>query len=135
MLTSGQYQKLSVTASKLKIRPQEFPRILREIGFGDVERRGETGEGGKHLSIAFTPSSNILRQAFGARWISIAKSGRATIYEPYKCQFYGLCNLLVNQGLNAPLARAGAPSQSVSPNDDIDASGLGHFHRDAVRMW
>ncbi|EKM59244.1 uncharacterized protein PHACADRAFT_136674 [Phanerochaete carnosa HHB-10118-sp] len=39
--------KLKETAKDLKIRPDDFSRILREVGFGQVEHRGETGEGGK----------------------------------------------------------------------------------------
>ncbi|KIP10687.1 hypothetical protein PHLGIDRAFT_65266 [Phlebiopsis gigantea 11061_1 CR5-6] len=40
-------RKLRSTANGLKMRPEDFPRLLREIGFGDVEHRGETGEGGE----------------------------------------------------------------------------------------
>ncbi|GJE84271.1 S-adenosyl-L-methionine-dependent methyltransferase [Phanerochaete sordida] len=43
--------RLKETAKNLKIRPDDFPRILQEIGFGEADHRGETGEGGFHRPI------------------------------------------------------------------------------------
>lgn len=42
-------QKLRDTANGLKIRPEDFPRILLEMGFSEVEHRGETGDGGTRI--------------------------------------------------------------------------------------
>ncbi|TCD69838.1 hypothetical protein EIP91_005915 [Steccherinum ochraceum] len=39
--------RLKENAKDLKLRPEDFERILREIGFGPAEHLGRTGEGGE----------------------------------------------------------------------------------------
>jgi len=40
-------QKLKETANSLKLRPEGFSKILKELGFHDGKRLGTTGEGGE----------------------------------------------------------------------------------------
>ncbi|KAL4249119.1 RNA methyltransferase [Abortiporus biennis] len=38
--------KLKETSQNLKLKPADFPRLLHDVGFGEVEHLGSTGEGG-----------------------------------------------------------------------------------------
>lgn len=40
-------QKLKENAKSLKLRPEDFERLLQDIGFGPAEHLGSAGEGGK----------------------------------------------------------------------------------------
>lgn len=40
-------QKLKENAKSLKLRPEDFERLLKDIGFGPAEHLGSAGEGGK----------------------------------------------------------------------------------------
>ncbi len=40
-------KKLKENAKNLKLRPEDFERLLKDIGFGPAEHLGTAGEGGK----------------------------------------------------------------------------------------
>ena len=54
-------QRLKENAKHLTLRPENFERVLEEIGFGPAEHLGATGEGGKSNERCCTPllSSSI----------------------------------------------------------------------------
>lgn len=56
-------QRLKETAASLKIRPEGFPEILKELGFGDGERLGTIGDGGEWCSGFVPPLHLIGKQA------------------------------------------------------------------------